>query len=61
MEWVCGDLLSVIMIVRGLTLIADVLDGAFFVFPDLSVTVLGRYRLRFTLFHLDKFVCHFCP
>jgi hypothetical protein len=30
------------------------IDGGFFIFGDLSISILGRFRLQFTLFEFDK-------
>ncbi|ORX80294.1 hypothetical protein K493DRAFT_191253, partial [Basidiobolus meristosporus CBS 931.73] len=35
-------------------------DGGFFVFPDLSVRMEGRYRLKFTLFEIVGMEVFFC-
>ncbi|KAI9361617.1 velvet factor-domain-containing protein, partial [Zopfochytrium polystomum] len=35
-------------------------EGAFFVFPDLSVRLEGRYRLKFSLFEIVNTEIYFC-
>ena len=34
----------------------EVVDGGFFVFPDISVKIEGTFRLRFSLFEMIKWV-----
>ena len=38
-----------------LTMVAT-LDGGFFVFGDISIKLLGKHRLNFSLFELQKYV-----
>ncbi|RKP38548.1 velvet factor, partial [Dimargaris cristalligena] len=38
----------------------DNVEGAFFVFPDISVRVEGTYRLKFSLFEIVGSVVYFC-
>jgi hypothetical protein len=35
-------------------------DGAFFVFPDLSVRMEGQYRLKFSLFEIINTEIYYC-
>ncbi|KAF2867018.1 velvet factor-domain-containing protein [Massariosphaeria phaeospora] len=46
----CGSLVSSLHRLKD----TDDKDGGFFVFPDISVKLLGHYRLHFSLFDLHK-------
>jgi hypothetical protein len=35
-------------------------QGAFFIFPDLSVRMEGTYRLKFTMYQIVETEIHFC-
>ncbi|KAI8615786.1 velvet factor [Chytriomyces sp. MP71] len=51
-----GSIVSSLYRLRDL----DNKDGAFFVFPDLSVRMEGSYRLKFSLFEIINTEMYYC-